>query len=117
MRQGSWNPMPAESVLVSLSWLGTLALPVCGCLLWRTARDLERIRAFPDAPKTKNLVWAFIGVSAALAVLLAGLVGWSVIAYSQAKRAMAEEQKARSQAQRRAAERALLPDGGETPAH
>src|SRR6185503_8507084 len=111
---GSWNPGPAEAVLVSLSWLGTFALPVCGWLLWRTARGFEGARVIPYTPKTKNPAWALIGVSAVLALLLAGLVGWLVIASYQAKRAMAEERNARDQAQWIAEERAFLPDGGET---
>jgi predicted esterase len=111
---GSWNPGPAEAVLVSLSWLGTFALPVCGWLLWRTARGFQGTRVIPHTPKTKNPAWALIGVSAALALLLAGLVGWLVLASYQAKRAMAEERNASDQAQWIAEERAFLPDGGET---
>jgi predicted esterase/predicted Ser/Thr protein kinase len=114
---GSWNPAPFEAVLVSLSWLGAFALPVSGGLLWRAARALEGTRAVPSTPKASSPVWALIGVSAALVILLAGFVGWFVLrSYHQARRAMAEAQKARAQAQRVAEERASLPDGGETTA-
>ena len=67
----------------------------------------------PHTPQTRNRAWAWIGMSAAV---LAVLVGWSVLGFYRARRAMAEAQKARAQAQRVAEERALLPDAGETPA-
>jgi tRNA A-37 threonylcarbamoyl transferase component Bud32/predicted esterase len=79
------------------------------------AKDLPAAD-LPTTPKTKTPVWALVVVSAALAILLAGLVGWLVLSFYQARRAMAAEQDARARAQQIAAERASQPDGGETPA-
>lgn len=71
--RGSWNPAPAEAIVVPLTWLGTVLLPLAAVRLWQPRESPSGSRSVWYLAAALTLVWWFIAFPVVL--IIAALIG------------------------------------------